>query len=77
MYEGIPTYARMLARGDARSPADVAVVGNEVRVRERLRSYSRSGVTDLCAMVFAVGGDAASRAKSQRRCEDLLATLAA
>lgn len=77
MYEQIPTYARMLARGDARSPADVAVVGNEAHVRERLRSYARAGVTDLCAMVFGVGADTAARAKSRRRAEELLATLAA
>lgn len=77
MYGQIPTYARMLARGDARSPADVAVIGNEAQVRERLRSFGRAGVTDLCAMVFPVGGDAESRARSRRRSEELLATLAA
>ncbi len=77
MYEQIPTYARMLARGDARSPADVAVVGNEAQVRDRLRSYERSGVTDLCAMVFPVGADEESRVRSRRRSEELLATLAA
>lgn len=77
VYSQIPTYARMLARGDARSPADVAVVGNEVQVRERLRAFERAGVTDLCAMVFGVGADAAGRERSRRRGEELLAKLAA
>ena len=75
-YQQIPTYARMLARGDARSPADVAGGGSEAQVRERLRSYAGAGVTDLCAMLFAVGSDAASRERSRRRSEELLASLA-
>jgi F420-dependent oxidoreductase-like protein len=77
LYRQIPTYARMLARGDARSPADVAVVGSDSAVRSRLRSYAAAGVTDLLAMVFGVGSDAAARAASCERTEALLAELAA
>jgi F420-dependent oxidoreductase-like protein len=77
LYRQIPTYARMLARGDAKSPADVAVVGSEARIRTRLRAYESAGVTDLCAMPFEVGSDAAGRAASRRRSEDLLTALAA
>jgi F420-dependent oxidoreductase-like protein len=77
LYQQIPTYARMLARGGARSPGEVAVVGREADVRARLRSYASAGVTDLLAMVFEVGPDAASRAASRERTEALLAELAA
>src|SRR5262245_36805515 len=75
LYQQIPTYARMLARGDARSPAEVAVAGSEAEVAARLRSYASAGVSDLCAMVFGVGPDAGSRKASERRTEELLASL--
>src|SRR5262245_17240778 len=77
LYQQIPTYARMLARGDARSAGEVAVVGREADVRARLRSYASAGVTDLLAMVFEVGSDPATRAASRARSEALLAELAA
>src|SRR5262245_84524 len=77
LYGQLPTCARMLARGDARSPADVAVVGIEAAVRARLRAYASAGVTDLLAMVFEVGPDPATRAASRARSEALLAELAA
>ena len=76
VYPAIPTYARMLARGDAKSPADVAVVGSEAQVAARLRSYASAGVSDLCAMVFPVGEGAQTRARSRRRTEECLAALA-
>jgi F420-dependent oxidoreductase-like protein len=75
-YANIPTYARMLARGDAESPADVAVVGSEAVIEAKLREYEDVGVTDLVAMVFAAGADDATRADSRRRTMDLLSGLA-
>jgi hypothetical protein len=75
-YANIPTYARMLARGDAESPADVAVVGSESVIEAKLREYEDVGVTDLVAMVFAAGADDATRADSRRRTMDLLSGLA-
>lgn len=76
MYREIPTYARMLARGESDGPAGVAVIGTEEQVTERLASYEDSGVTDLAAMCFAVGEDDAARAESERRTLELLARLA-
>src|SRR5262245_25379679 len=61
LYQQIPTYARMLARGDARSPADVALVGSEAAVRARLRSYASSGGSALCAAVVGAGPDPSRR----------------
>jgi F420-dependent oxidoreductase-like protein len=68
-YRDIPAYARMLARGDAASPADVALVGTEDQVSARLRGYESAGVTDIAAMIFPVGADAAA---SIRRTEEFL-----
>jgi F420-dependent oxidoreductase-like protein len=75
-YSDIPTYARMLARGDAESPADVALVGPEDAITARLQGFESTGVTDLVAMPFDVGADDTSRAESRRRTRDLLAHLA-
>jgi F420-dependent oxidoreductase-like protein len=73
IYEEIPTYARMLARGDATGAADVCVVGTEREVAARLRSYAATGITDLLAAVFPVGDD---EPRSRRRTLDFLASLA-
>jgi alkanesulfonate monooxygenase SsuD/methylene tetrahydromethanopterin reductase-like flavin-dependent oxidoreductase (luciferase family) len=73
VYSAIPTYQRILATGDAEGPADVAIVGTEARVQERLEAFRDAGVTDLAATVFAVGDD---RTASLRRTHELLAALA-
>lgn len=75
VYEHIPTYQRILDRGDASGPADVVAVGSEGEVRARLASYRDAGATDLAASVFAVGTDDAERDHSRRRTLDLLAEL--
>jgi F420-dependent oxidoreductase-like protein len=72
IYADIPTYARMLARGNAKGPADVCVVGTEREVEARLRSYAATGVTDLLAAVFPVGDDEQA---SRQRTLDFLASL--
>lgn len=76
MYRHIPTYARMLARGESDSPADVAIIGDEQQVIDRIASYGDAGVTDLAAMCFAVGDDAAERAENELRTHALLARVA-
>ena len=72
-YEQIPTYRRILDRGETRTPAEVSVIGTEEQVAKRLQSYRDAGVTDLAAAVFAVGDD---RVASRRRTRELLASLA-
>jgi alkanesulfonate monooxygenase SsuD/methylene tetrahydromethanopterin reductase-like flavin-dependent oxidoreductase (luciferase family) len=72
-YLNIPTYQRILARGgDDTSPADVAVIGTEAEVTQRLRSYAAAGATDLCATALGLDDD---RDASQRRTIELLASL--
>jgi F420-dependent oxidoreductase-like protein len=73
VYENIPAYRRMLDRGDAGSPSQVAIVGTEREVEEQLRSHASAGVTDLCAAVFGVGDD---HAASRERTHAFLAALA-
>jgi F420-dependent oxidoreductase-like protein len=71
-YEGIPTYQRILGRGDAASPVDVAVIGDEQAVRERLKRFADLGATDLCASVLGLDAD---REASHARTLDVLASL--
>jgi 5,10-methylenetetrahydromethanopterin reductase len=72
-YLNIPTYQRILARGgEGTSPTDVAIIGTEAEVTERLRSYAAAGATDLCAAALGLEDD---RDASQRRTVELLASL--
>lgn len=72
IYGQIPTYARMLARGDAVEPADVCVIGTERQAERRLRSYAATGITDLLAAVFPVGDD---EPRSRERTLEFLASV--
>ncbi|HEX7095305.1 MAG TPA: TIGR03564 family F420-dependent LLM class oxidoreductase [Acidimicrobiales bacterium] len=73
-YTQIPTYQRILARGDSSGPADVALVGSVEQITERLRRWRDLGVTDFIAAPFPVGDD---RDESLRRTRDGLAEIAA
>jgi F420-dependent oxidoreductase-like protein len=69
-YETIPTYQRILGRGAASSPVDVAVIGTQAQVRERLRRFADAGATDLCASVLGLDDD---RDASRQATLDVLA----
>jgi alkanesulfonate monooxygenase SsuD/methylene tetrahydromethanopterin reductase-like flavin-dependent oxidoreductase (luciferase family) len=69
-YEHIPTYQRILDRGEAGSPVDVAIIGDEATVRRRIQAFADAGATDLCAAVADL--DAGCRDRTL----DLLASLA-
>ena len=72
MYAGMANYQRILALGQASSPANAAIVGDEASVRVQLQSLLDAGATDIWAAVFPVGHD---RAASVRRTTDLLKEL--
>lgn len=72
VYEAIPTYQRILGRGDATSPVGAAVIGTEAEVRRRLQAFADAGATDLCASALGLGGD---RAASRAETLDVLASL--
>jgi F420-dependent oxidoreductase-like protein len=71
-YEAIPTYQRIMSRGAAPTPVDVAVIGTESQVRDRLRRYAEAGATDICAAVLGLGAD---RAASHAVTMDVLASI--
>jgi alkanesulfonate monooxygenase SsuD/methylene tetrahydromethanopterin reductase-like flavin-dependent oxidoreductase (luciferase family) len=71
-YEGIPTYQRILGRGQSPDPVDVAVIGTGADVRNRLRRFEDAGATDLCASVIGLDDD---RDGSRLRTLDTLASL--
>jgi F420-dependent oxidoreductase-like protein len=71
-YEAIPTYQRILGRGDAGSPVDVAVIGDEAHVRDRLQRFADLGATDLCASALGLDAD---RDKSREATLDVLASF--
>jgi alkanesulfonate monooxygenase SsuD/methylene tetrahydromethanopterin reductase-like flavin-dependent oxidoreductase (luciferase family) len=73
VYEGIPTYQRILGRGGARGPVDVCAIGDEATVAARLGSYASAGATDFMAAPMSVDADPASL----RPTLDVLAGLAA
>lgn len=58
IYGQLPNYKRVLARGGAEGPADVAIVGNEKEVEQQLRALDSAGATDFAAAIFPVGDDA-------------------
>jgi F420-dependent oxidoreductase-like protein len=62
-YTRIPTYQRILSRGDATDPVDVAIIGDEAHALRRLQSFADAGATDLCAAPLRLGtdGDATRR----------------
>jgi len=72
VYAGMANYQRILEIGNASTPADAAIVGNEAAVRSQLQSLLDAGATDIWAAVFPVGDD---RAASRRRTTELLQEL--
>jgi 5,10-methylenetetrahydromethanopterin reductase len=71
-YLAIPTYQRILGRGESGNPVDVAIIGTEQQVRARLQSFADAGATEICASVLGLGDD---REKSHAATLDFLASL--
>ncbi len=55
IYGQLPAYQAVLARGDASSPAQVAVVGDEESVRRQLAAFGDAGATEFVGAVFGGG----------------------
>lgn len=73
VYGTLPNYLRVLERGGASAPADVAIVGDEAAVTAQLETLFAAGATDIWAAPFPVGDDAAT---SRARTRALLGELA-
>lgn len=52
IYGELPSYRAMLDREGAAGPADVALIGNEEQVAERLANIKAAGATDFAAVEF-------------------------
>ncbi len=72
-YGVLPNYRRILDIGDARGPADAAIVGDEASVTAQIVELFEAGATDVWAAPFPVGDD---RAASRTRTRALLQELA-
>jgi F420-dependent oxidoreductase-like protein len=71
-YAGMANYQRILEAGGKSSPAEAAIVGDEVSVRAQLQSLLDAGATDIWAAPFPVGDDSKA---SLRRTRELLMEL--
>ena len=71
-----PNYQRLLEQGDATDVGDIAAVGSEAAVEERLRSFADAGATDLSVRVLPVGKGRDQLLESKRRTQEFLSTLA-
>ncbi len=69
IYGQLPSYRAMLDREGLDGPADLAFIGDEDTVAERIRSMADAGVTDLVASEFG------SNADEQARTRELLRSL--
>jgi F420-dependent oxidoreductase-like protein len=61
----LPSYRAVLERGAATVPSDVAVLGNERRVRDQLEQLARIGVSDFNALVIPVKEDPKAYARTR------------
>jgi F420-dependent oxidoreductase-like protein len=73
LYGSLPSYRAMLELEGVESPADIAIMGDEDTVGERLSRLSDIGVTDLLAVPYAVGEN---KPASLERTRALLVSLA-
>jgi F420-dependent oxidoreductase-like protein len=60
-YAAVPSYRAMIDREGITNPVDVAVVGDEDTVAERLEAIAASGVDEFGALVFAPDQETAAR----------------
>jgi alkanesulfonate monooxygenase SsuD/methylene tetrahydromethanopterin reductase-like flavin-dependent oxidoreductase (luciferase family) len=73
VYGQLPNYRRVLDRGDAAGPADVAIVGDEASVERQIRELASTGATDFFGALFPVGEDAkGSLARSRALLQSLV-----
>ena len=63
-YDGLPSYRGMLDREGVARVADVAIVGGEDAVRERLASLESAGVTDFQAVEYPGDDDERERTRA-------------
>lgn len=71
-YGSMSNYQRIMRRGDAAGPEDVAILGDEASVTEQIAALFAAGATDLWAAPVTIDGSPESKARAY----SLLASLA-
>jgi len=64
IYGQLPSYRAMLEKEGAETPADVAIVGDEVSVRQQIEAVDAAGATDFAAAEFAAVGEERNRTRA-------------
>lgn len=67
IYGQLPSYRAMLDREGLGGPEDLAVIGDESTVRDRLEAFAAAGVTDLAASEFGSTGEERARTRDLLR----------
>jgi F420-dependent oxidoreductase-like protein len=67
IYGQLPSYRAMLDREGAEDPSEVALIGNEAQVRERLEEIGAAGATDFVAVEFGRSDDERERTRALLR----------
>ena len=57
IYGALPSYRAMLDREGAAAPEDIAIIGDESAVSERIAQFAAIGVTDFLGIPYAFGPD--------------------
>jgi len=63
IYGQLPSYRAMLDREGAESPADVAIIGGESEVEDRLSALKEAGATEFAAAEFTRNPDEVARTR--------------
>jgi len=67
VYGQLPSYRAMLDREGAEGPADVAIIGSEDEVVDRVGALADAGVTDFGVAEFSTRGDDSARTRAAIR----------
>lgn len=59
VYGSLPSYRAMMDREGAEGPADLAIIGSEDQVAERIRNIFAAGATEFVGAIFTGGQDGA------------------
>ena len=74
-YAVLPSYRAVLEREGVESPGEIAIVGDEYAVEDRLRALADIGATDLLATIFPVDGSQASVSRTHSFLQSMVGRL--
>lgn len=78
VYEGIPAYQRIRGEAGDASLADIAIIGDQAAVADRLRAFADAGTTDVAAAIIGLDEDREAAAnRTLHVLADLIPELAA